>query len=94
MTDKRTKPIRYFGDIKYNDNTFTYSKAIPNTNTNLSTDIQRVKIKIEANSFENNVLDTSLNTLKSKWFINLTSDIIPHEVQCLLQLGENFSLPL
>lgn len=31
--------------------------------------------------------------LNKKWFVNLSSIQIPEDVQCLLQLGDNFSLP-
>ncbi|KMQ88955.1 hypothetical protein RF55_11479 [Lasius niger] len=36
---------------------------------------------------------TSISDIKIKWFINLISSHIPQEVQCLLQLGDNFNLP-
>jgi len=35
-----------------------------------------------------------LESINKKWFVNLTQSNIPHDVQCLLQLGPNFSLPL
>lgn len=34
-----------------------------------------------------------LISLNNKWFVNLSSIYIPHDVQCLLQLGGRFSLP-
>ncbi|KYM95692.1 hypothetical protein ALC62_13658 [Cyphomyrmex costatus] len=36
---------------------------------------------------------SSLSTVRDKWFINLSSVDIPHNIQCFLQLGENFALP-
>ncbi|KYM93385.1 hypothetical protein ALC62_16014 [Cyphomyrmex costatus] len=36
---------------------------------------------------------SSLNTLRKKWFVNLSSVDIPYNVMCFLQLGENFALP-
>lgn len=95
MTDERTKPIKCVEEINCNDNTFTYFKAIPNINTsNLSPDIQKVEIQIGANALKNNILETLLDSLKNKWFVNLTLNTISHKVQYLLQLGKNFFLPL
>jgi len=34
-----------------------------------------------------------LKTVNKKWFVNLTKNNIPHSVQTLLQLDQNFSLP-
>lgn len=34
-----------------------------------------------------------LNVINNKWFVNLSSLNIPHDTQCLLQLGDRFSLP-
>lgn len=37
--------------------------------------------------------DSCLFSVNKKWFLNLSSSHIFFEVQCLLQLGEKFSLP-
>ncbi|XP_071578466.1 uncharacterized protein [Temnothorax nylanderi] len=37
---------------------------------------------------------STLNEINDKWFINLSSTSIPRDIQCLLQLGDNFSLPV
>ena len=53
-----------------------------------------------SNAIDINILPPSHHTphndplyLRDKWFVNLSSFSIPAEVQSLLQLGENFSLP-
>jgi len=43
--------------------------------------------------FHNNQYVLLLSSVRKKWFVNLSSDIIPHDTQCFLQLGENFALP-
>lgn len=51
-----------------------------------------MKIEINLASF----IDKAQQPLQinNKWFINLSSTIIPNEVQSLLQLGDNFNLPI
>jgi len=34
-----------------------------------------------------------LHTIKNNWLIDLSSQVIPTEVQCLVQLDKKFSLP-
>ena len=36
---------------------------------------------------------SSLTTVRNRWFLNLSSCDIPRNVQCFLQLGNNFALP-
>ncbi|KYQ53742.1 hypothetical protein ALC60_07325 [Trachymyrmex zeteki] len=50
-------------------------------------------IFIHPNSFPSQNNSSSLTTIRKKWFINLSSVEIPHNIQCFLQLGENFALP-
>ncbi|XP_018343348.1 PREDICTED: uncharacterized protein LOC108749265 [Trachymyrmex septentrionalis] len=50
-------------------------------------------ISISPNSFHPQV-PSSLSTIRDGWFLNLSSCVIPHNVQCFLQLGDNFALPL
>jgi len=54
---------------------------------------QTIEIKLDPTNFQNMVHSSSIDSIKSKWFINLSHHKIPHKVQSLLQLGENFSLP-
>ncbi|KYN41561.1 hypothetical protein ALC56_04024 [Trachymyrmex septentrionalis] len=49
-------------------------------------------ISIFPNSFPPQV-PSSLSTVRDGWFLNLSSCVIPHNVQCFLQLGNNFALP-
>jgi len=51
-----------------------------------------IDIKVDSGSFINN--HYSLCDINKKWFVNLSSITIPKNVQSLLQLGENFSLPI
>ncbi|KYN19995.1 hypothetical protein ALC57_07766 [Trachymyrmex cornetzi] len=51
-----------------------------------------VEVTVAPNEFENN--KCSLSCLRGKWFTNLSSVSIPECVQCFLQLGGNFSLPI
>ncbi|XP_018347291.1 PREDICTED: uncharacterized protein LOC108751554 [Trachymyrmex septentrionalis] len=49
-------------------------------------------ISILPNSFPSQV-PSSLSTVRDGWFLNLSSCDIPNNVQCFLQLGEDFALP-
>jgi len=51
------------------------------------------KVDINPSSFSTNISNSSFCILRKDWFLNLSSATIPEESQCLLQLGENFSLP-
>ena len=44
--------------------------------------------------FFNDRITLSLTTIRNKWFFNLSSVYIPTNIQCLLQLGDNFVLLL
>jgi hypothetical protein len=52
------------------------------------------KVLISPRDFADKIISSSLYDVRDGWFINLSSNVIPTEVQTLLQLGENFSLPL
>jgi len=52
-----------------------------------------IEIKIEPLIVKNNIPESSLTSIKDNWLINLTSITVSQDVQCLIQLGENFSLP-
>ena len=51
-------------------------------------------ISLVPSSFLNNIPPPSLSSIRNKWFLNLSSTTVPTNIQCLLQLGENFSLPI
>jgi len=53
-----------------------------------------LKINIDLDSFPIGSFDSSLGTIRDNWLINLSSTIIPQDVQCLLQLGNSFLLPI
>ncbi|XP_018355142.1 PREDICTED: uncharacterized protein LOC108756077 [Trachymyrmex septentrionalis] len=50
-------------------------------------------ISIHPSSFTSH-RSSSLTTVRNGWFLNLSSVSIPIDIQCFLQLGENFALPL
>lgn len=50
-----------------------------------------IEIKIDPISFRDT--QYSLSNIDTKCFVNLSSTIIPEEVQSFLQLGDNFNLP-
>jgi len=51
------------------------------------------EIELNPHNHHNKNSNHFLNSINNKWFINLSHTNIPHKVQCLLQLGQNFSLP-
>jgi len=55
---------------------------------------QTLQININPSTFSinDNSSLTFLTSIKNNWFINLFLIDIPHDIQCLLQLRENFSL--
>jgi len=72
--------------VPKNSPTFSFSKA------KLPQNSQPLEIKISP-EFLDHKHNSSLTTIRNKWFVNLSNTNIPHDVQCLLQLGENFSMP-
>jgi len=67
------------------------SSVFPSHPTNSN---EGIKINIEPSSFISNIPRSSLISKKQNWLVKLTSTIIPHKVQCLIQFDENFSLPI
>lgn len=59
-----------------------------------SPDMNNIDFTILPTEFPIQDPKSSLHLPKNNWFINLTDNHIPTEVQCLLQLGGNFSLPI
>jgi len=56
--------------------------------------VQKDGCKIEINVSPMNFrLESPLNKIQDKWFVNLCQKTIPNEVISLLQLGKRFSLP-
>jgi len=51
-------------------------------------------ISLHPSSFTGQQLSPSFSSLREKWFLNLSSYPIPKNVQYLIQLGDNFSLPI
>jgi len=73
------------------NNSFTF----PSTHkiSSHSFNSSKININIKPNIFFQKVPSPSPVSIRNKWFINLSSLPIPTNVQCLLQLGDNFSLP-
>jgi len=59
----------------------------------LDKDKEIIEITINPQNFSNTTNRSSLDYINNKWFKNLSSVEIPHNVQRLIQLGHNFSLP-
>ncbi|XP_071642143.1 uncharacterized protein [Temnothorax longispinosus] len=51
-----------------------------------------IEIKVSPESFVDT--QSTFMQINDKWFVNLSSTVIPKDIQCLLQLGNNFSLPV
>ncbi|XP_077270690.1 uncharacterized protein LOC143901933 [Temnothorax americanus] len=88
---KNIRPIEYFCNISsehrvLDNNNVTYS-LVPFFNRSG----QKIAINIDPKSFTTPI--PSLMQLNDGWFVNLSSTDIPTDIQGLLQLGENFSLP-
>jgi len=79
---KDIKPIKYYY-TENNRNEFRFSRNNDANSSNV--------INVAPDSFE---LNKSLNKVHNNWFVNLSKKTIPDEVKLLLQLGEEFSLPI
>jgi len=60
------------------------------TNNNKNTVIET---KLDPRDYQEMTEIVSLDSINNKWFVNLSQSQIPYNVQSLLQLGQNFSLP-
>jgi len=93
---KLLKPIHYSYTYKNNssteNNSNNYTFSIESNTQQLNYQ-QCNEIYINPSNFTQINNGSSLENTKSKWFVNLSSHTIPNDVQCLLQLGSNFSLP-
>jgi len=94
--------IKYITPIKYHSTLINNENKNDDNNLNNdnhptssphSTPKEGIEIEIEPMLFKNSIPMNSLTSIKNNWMINLTSIAIPQDVQCLMQLGENFSLP-
>lgn len=53
-----------------------------------------MQVHIDPSDFGDSLPLDRLNSINEHWFVNISSTSIPLEVQCLLQLGDRFSLPV
>jgi len=54
---------------------------------------QIIEVKIDPVYYSNTIHSSPFDSVNDKWFINLSHFEIPYNVQRLLQLGQNFSIP-
>lgn len=84
------RPITYISSIQ-NKNIL----VLETTNEPLLNPVTDESIKYNITITPDNFgLQSHLDTVNEKWFVNLSGVIIPKEVQFLLQLGDRFNLPL
>jgi len=94
---KKIQQVRYlWKDLKIQSNATPtakhYSFALsPHRNF---FDIMLSNVKLRPSSFINSQPPSSISSIRDKWFTNLSSKPISNNVQCLIQLGDNFSLPI
>jgi len=69
-----------------------YSFALPSNNRQKFKQDSRT-ICIKPSEYEDCKPAPSITSLRTKWFLNLSGNIIPTNVQKLIQLGDNFFLP-
>jgi len=83
----------YYRDKKDNHLTNTQQFATFPTTMSQENNKDVIEIKLDPQKYSKNIEICPLDSVNDKWFINLSHRNIPFEVQCLLQLGQNFSLP-
>jgi len=96
---KDIKKIEYFWYNRKNEN--SHSNVINNTKhfsfsppPTLSTnEVNIINVNLYLLNYTNINKFNLLKSNNNKWFINLSQCNIPLKVQCLLQLGPNYSLP-
>jgi len=107
LLDKQTrekhnniKPIKYYWGVttphppptpSSNSRDYKFSLSNPSWDNLDTTDMGSVTI--DPSNFSEHLPTSSLSSIRNNWFLNLSSVTIPPQIQCLLQLGENFSLP-
>jgi len=52
-----------------------------------------INVMLDPHYFANINNASPLDVINDKWFVNLSHQDIPQQVQGLLQLGQNFSIP-
>jgi len=93
---KLLKPIHYTYTYNHScstDNNGNNCTLAYITNTHQQNYQSSNEIRINPSEFAPSNNASALENIKSKWFVNLSNHTIPNDVQCLLQLGSNFSLP-
>jgi len=89
------KKIKYFyyrdnnGNHSNNTQQFAISPPISFQEDN----IDRIEINLDPQKYSKLNKICPLDSVNDKRFVNLSHRNIPHEVQCLFQLGQNFFLP-
>ncbi|XP_039309325.1 uncharacterized protein LOC120358632 [Solenopsis invicta] len=93
-------PIQYYYNIPDTHNSISspsisaHSFSFSHTPTTSDLDtLSTNKINLDPQIFYNNLPSPSLTSIRDKWLSNLSSTDIPEDIQCFLQLGDNFSLP-
>jgi len=91
--------IKYFCQVSNNhrtnendqeDKRFCFSS--PTIRHTVNKDL--VEVNLDPKEYSTIKKFSPLNDVNDKWFINLSHHNIPRQVQCLLQLGQNFSMPV
>jgi len=93
------KPVKYYCSFPMTNTCSSDNNILKNSDFPLISftppfqpDQQTIEVNINPSTFPTDY-NSSLTAIKKNWFLNLSSIDIPFEVQCLLQLGQNFSLP-
>jgi len=73
--------------MRQHEKQFSFSSPTP-----YKDDKQIIEVKIDPHNYSNIFNSSAFDSINNKWFINLSHFEIPHNVQRLLQLGQNFSL--
>jgi len=67
---------------------FSFSPPTPHNENK-----QIIEVEIDPHNYSKTINASPFDSINNKWFINLSHFEIPHNVQRLLQLGQNFSIP-
>jgi len=91
------KNIRYYCHIPSNtnctsnENNIKQFSFVPLSNGHLHEEL--VEVNVDPKNYLGTKKFSPLDSVNNKWFINWSNIHIPDNVQRLLQLGHNFSLP-
>lgn len=92
---KNVKPIQYYCNFSpttktSEDHKYHFSfKLLDGSSAGSGS---QITVKINPDSYDDT--QQSISNINKKWFINLSSTVIPTDIQRLIQLDENFSLPV